>query len=125
MPTISTYLETFSPADSTVFDALLAPVQAFVENQDQQRTPHQNETFSYAAFFRLLAYYVVSEIPSIALFMTTYLKKGLLSPALKLPYVPEVRSMMPLSGFLPTSFGLCLPSYSPPSVSRLFRKSRC
>ncbi|MCP4455660.1 MAG: IS4 family transposase, partial [Planctomycetes bacterium] len=72
-----------------MFDALLAPVQAFVENQDQQRTPHQNETFSSAAFFRLLAYYVVSEIPSIALFITTYLKKGLLSPALKLPYVPR------------------------------------
>lgn len=81
--------DTFSPPDSTVFDALLAPIQAFVENQDQQRTPHHNETFSYAAFFRLLAYYVVSDIPSIALFITTSLKKGLLSPALKLPYVPR------------------------------------
>jgi hypothetical protein len=86
MPTPSDKLST---ADMTVFDALLAPVQAFIETQDQQRTPHHNETFSYAAFFRLLAYYVVSDIPSIALFIATHLQKGLLSPALKLPYVPR------------------------------------
>ena len=89
MSTIHTHSETLSPTDNTVFDALLAPVQAFVDQQEQHRTPHHNETFSYAAFFRLLAYYVVSDIPSIALFITTYLKKGLLSPTLKLPYVPR------------------------------------
>ena len=84
-----TYSDQFSSTDMTVFEALLAPVMAFVEAQDQQRTPHHNETFSYATFFRLLAYYVVSGIPSIALFLTTYLKKDLLSPRLKLPYVPR------------------------------------
>ena len=84
-----TYSDQFSTTDMTVFDAMIAPVLAFVEDQDQQRTPHHNETFSYAAFFRLLAYYVVSGIPSIALFLTTYLQQGLLSPRLKLSYVPR------------------------------------
>lgn len=67
----------------TVFDTLLEPVQAFVEQQEQERTHHHNETFRYLEFFRLLVYYVVSDIPSIALLLKTYLKKGLVSSALK------------------------------------------
>ena len=83
--------ETMTPnpqSDPTVFDALLDPVQAYVEQQDRQCPLHHNETYSYGEFFRLLAFYFVSDIPSIALLIKTYLKKGLLSPALKLRYVP-------------------------------------
>jgi hypothetical protein len=75
--------------DPTVFDALLAPVQAHVEQQNQQRKLHHNETFSYAEFFRLLAYYFVSDIASIALLLDTYLRKHLLPTALNLRYVPR------------------------------------
>jgi hypothetical protein len=50
---------------------------------------HHNETFSYAEFFRLLAYYFVSDIASIALLLDTYLRKRLLPAALKLRYVPR------------------------------------
>ena len=67
--------------DPTVFDALLSPIQAHVEQQDQQRTLHHNETFSYAEFFRLLAYYFVSDIASIALLLDTYLRKQLVPAA--------------------------------------------
>jgi len=73
--------------DPTVFDALLEPILAYVKKQDEQRSQHHNETYSYVEFFRLLAFYFVSDIPSIALLIKTYLKKGLLSPALKLKYV--------------------------------------
>ena len=85
-------IETMTPnsqPDPTVFDTLLEPVHAYVAQQDRQRTLHHNETYSYVEFFRLLAFYVVSDIPSIALLIKTYLKKGLLSPALKLRYVPR------------------------------------
>jgi hypothetical protein len=75
--------------DPTVFDTLLEPVQAYVEQQNQQRTLHHNETYSYGEFFRLLVFYFVSDIPSIALLIKTYLKKNLVSPALKLRYVPR------------------------------------
>jgi len=75
--------------DPTVFDALLDPVHAYVDQQNHQRTPHHNETFSYADFFRLLAFYVVSDIASIALLLDTHLKKRLLPPALNLRYVPR------------------------------------
>ena len=75
--------------DSTVFDTLLEPVQAYVDQQNQQRMLHHNETYSYEDFFRLLAFYFVSDIPSIALLIKTYLKKNLVSPALKLRYVPR------------------------------------
>ena len=77
------------PSDPTVFDALLAPVQDHVEQQNQQRKLHHNETFSYAEFFRLLAYYFVSDIASIALLLDTYLQKRLLPAALNLRYVPR------------------------------------
>ncbi|MCP4398186.1 MAG: IS4 family transposase [bacterium] len=73
----------------TVFDTLLEPVQAFVEQQEHERTRHHNETFRYLEFFRLLVYYVVSDIPSIAILLKTYLKKGLVSPALQLRHVPR------------------------------------
>lgn len=75
--------------DPTVFDALLSPIQAYVEQQDQQRKLHHNETFSYAEFFRLLAYYFVSDIASIALLLDTHLRKQLVPAALKLRYVPR------------------------------------
>lgn len=75
--------------DPTVFETLLEPIQAYVEQQNEQRTLHHNETYSYRDFFRLLAFYFVSDIPSIALLLTTYLKKGLVSSALKLRYVPR------------------------------------
>lgn len=73
--------------DPTVFDTLLEPILAYVKQQDKQRSRHHNETYSYVEFFRVLAFYCVSDIPSIALLIKTYLKKGLLSPALKLRYV--------------------------------------
>ena len=67
-----------------VFDKLMEPVQAFIEKQNQALTPHYLEKFSYCEFFRLLIFYFVSNIPSIALLLNTHLKKGLLSPTLKL-----------------------------------------
>jgi hypothetical protein len=78
-----------SQYDPTVFDALLEPVCAYVDQQNQQRKLHHNETFSYAEFFRLLAFYFVSDIASIALLLDTYLRKRLLPPALKLRAVPR------------------------------------
>jgi Transposase DDE domain len=71
----------------SVFDKLMEPVQSCIEKQNQELTPHYLEKFSYYEFFRLLIFYYVSDIPSIALLLDTYLKKGLLSPALKLPKV--------------------------------------
>jgi hypothetical protein len=65
----------------------MEPVQSFIERQNQELTPHYLEKFSYYNFFRLLIFYYVSDIPSIALLLNTYLKKDLLSPALKLPKV--------------------------------------
>jgi len=83
-------ISSFNPQhDPTVFDALLAPVQAHVEQQNQQRKLHHNETFSYVEFFRLLAYYFVSDIASIALLLETYLRKRLLPAALHVRYVPR------------------------------------
>ena len=73
----------------TVFDTLLEPVQNFIEQQEGERTHHHNETFTYLAFFRLLTYYFLSGLPSIALFLNTYLKKGLLPTALQLQAVPR------------------------------------
>jgi len=73
----------------TVFDTLLAPVQTYVDQQEQERPRHHNETFTYQEFFRLLVYYVVSNMPSMSLLLTTYLPKGLVSPALKLRSVPH------------------------------------
>lgn len=99
--------ETMTPnpqSDPTVFDALLEPVQAYVEQQDRQRPLHHNETYSYVEFFRLLAFYFVSDIPSIALLIKTYLKKGLLSPALKLRYVPRSTFNDALERFSPDLF---------------------
>ncbi len=91
-------------SDPTVFDALLETVQAYVEQQDRQRPVHHNETYSYGEFFRLLAYYFVSDIPSIALLIKTYLKKGLLSSALKLRYVPRSTFNDALERFSPDLF---------------------
>jgi hypothetical protein len=71
----------------SVFDKLMEPVQPFIEKQNQELTPHYLEKFSYQEFFRLLIFYYVSDIPSIALLLDTYLKKGLLPPALKLSQV--------------------------------------
>jgi len=68
----------------SVFDKFMEPVQPIIEKQNQELTPHHLEKFSYQEFFRLLVFYFVSDIPSIALFINTYLKKDLLSPALKL-----------------------------------------
>jgi hypothetical protein len=80
----------FNPQhDPTVFDALLEPVQAYVDQQDHDRNHHHNETFSYGEFFRLLAFFFVSDIASIALLLDPYLKKRLVPPALKLRYVPR------------------------------------
>lgn len=73
----------------SVFDKVMEPVQLFIEKQNQELTPHQLEKFSYQEFFRLLVFYFVSDIPSIALLLNTYLKKDLLSPALKLQKVPR------------------------------------
>jgi len=73
----------------TVFDKLIEPIQPFIENQDQELTPHHREKFSCREFFRLLIFYFVSGIPSISLLINTYLKKQLLSPELKLFYVPR------------------------------------
>ena len=70
--------------DPTVFDALLEPVQAYVEQQNHSRTIHHNETYSYPEFFRLLAFFFVSHIPSIDLLLNTHLKKRLLPAALRL-----------------------------------------
>ncbi len=73
----------------TVFDTLLEPVQNVVEQQEGERTHHHNETFTYRAFFRLLIYYFLSGLPSIGLFLNTYLNKGLLPTALQLQVVPR------------------------------------
>jgi len=67
-----------------VFDKLMEPVQSFIERQNQELPSHYLEKFSYQEFFRLLIFYFVSNIPSIALLLNTHLKKDLLSPALKL-----------------------------------------
>jgi len=74
---------------SSVFDKLMEPVQSFIEKQNQELTPHYREKFSYQEFSRLLIFYFVSDIPSIALLLNTYLKKDLLSPELKLSKVPR------------------------------------
>jgi hypothetical protein len=71
----------------SVFDKLMEPVQSFIEKQNQELNHHYLEKFSYKEFFRLLIFYYVSNIPSIALLLDTYLEKGLLSPALKLSKV--------------------------------------
>jgi hypothetical protein len=67
-----------------VFDKLMEPVQSFIERQNQELPSHYLEKFSYQEFSRLLIFYFVSNIPSIALLLNTHLKKDLLSPALKL-----------------------------------------
>jgi hypothetical protein len=85
MPTSSAPSPFLCP--STVFETLLEPVHHFVEQQEHERDHHQNETFTYLAFFRLLTYYFVSDIPSIALLINTYLKKALLPSVLRLHYV--------------------------------------
>lgn len=71
----------------SVLYKLMEPVQPFIEKQNQELTPHYLQKFSYQEFFRLLIFYYVSDIPSIALLLDTYLKKGLLPPALKLSQV--------------------------------------
>jgi hypothetical protein len=68
----------------SVFDKLMEPVQSFIERQNQELPSHYLEKFSFQEFSRLLIFYFVSNIPSIALLLNTHLKKGLLSPDLKL-----------------------------------------
>jgi len=88
----------------TVFDTLLEPVRNYVEQQEQERSHHHNETFTYLAFFRLLAYYYVSGIQSIALLINTYLKKGLLDSSLNLSYVPRTTFNEGFERFSPDMF---------------------
>jgi hypothetical protein len=64
----------------SVFDKLMEPVQSFIERQNQELPSHYLEKFSYQEFSRLLIFYFVSNIPSIALLLNTHLKKDLLSP---------------------------------------------
>lgn len=73
----------------SVFDKLMEPVQSFIEKQNQELPSHHLEKFPYQEFLRLLIFYFVSDIPSIALLLNTYLKKDLLPPALKLRKVPR------------------------------------
>jgi hypothetical protein len=73
----------------SVFDKLMEPVQSFIEKQNQELTSHYLEKFLYHEFFRILIFYFVSDIPSIALLINTYLKKDLIPPALKLKKVPR------------------------------------
>jgi len=73
----------------SVFDKLMEPVQSFIEKQNQELTSHYLEKFLYQEFLRILIFYFVSDIPSIALLINTYLKKDLLPPALKLQKVPR------------------------------------
>ena len=72
----------------TVFDRLLEPAQPFVQEQAQTLTPHHNEEFSFEKFFRLLIYYFVSPFRSINLLIGLLEKKGVISPALNIEYVP-------------------------------------
>lgn len=95
---------TIAQPDVTVFDRMLSPIQAYIEQQGQQRPPHHNETFSYPEFFRLLAFYFVSEISSIALLLNTSLKKGLLSPTLKRRFVPRSTFKDAFERFSPALF---------------------
>jgi hypothetical protein len=73
----------------SVFDKLMEPVQTFIEKQNQELPSHYLEKFFYDEFSRLLIFYFVSDIPSIALLIDNYLKKDLLAPALKLRKVPR------------------------------------
>jgi len=41
----------------TVFDALLAPVMPILQNIEQQRRKHGNETFRWLDFVRILVFY--------------------------------------------------------------------
>jgi hypothetical protein len=72
-----------------VFDKLMEPVQSFIEKQNQELPSHYLEKFTYQEFSRILIFYFVSDIPSIALLINNYLKKDLLPPALKLQKVPR------------------------------------
>lgn len=71
----------------TVFDKFLEPAQPFVEEQNQNLTPHHNEKFSFKKFFRLLIYFFVSEYKSISL-LIDMLQKALIPPELNLGEVP-------------------------------------
>ncbi len=78
-----------SSVNPTVFEKLLEPVTAYITDQEQARSPHHNETFTYLEFFRMLVYYVVSDISSIALLLNTHLRKGLVPVELGLRFVPR------------------------------------
>jgi putative transposase len=96
---MSTYLP--SP---TVFDRLLEPIHDVIAQQEQQRFHHHNEKFTYTEFVRLLLYYALSNIDSIALFLNSYLNNGLLSPQLKLSKVPRTTVNEAFERFAPALF---------------------
>jgi hypothetical protein len=72
----------------SVFNKLLQPALEKVIEQGKQLPRHHNQTFDYVAFFRLLIFYLTSDIKSLRLFIETILNKGLLSPGLNLCPVP-------------------------------------
>ena len=71
----------------SVFNKLLEPALEKVNEQAQKLPYHHNQTYDYLAFFRSLIYFFTTDIPSLNLFINTYLKKGLLPPALGLQVV--------------------------------------
>jgi len=72
---------------STVFDKLLSPIQEKVEQESERLSFHPREKLNFANFFRLLAFYFVSDIPSLSLLVNTYIQNELVSGELKLPKV--------------------------------------
>ncbi|MDH3771095.1 MAG: IS4 family transposase [Nitrospirota bacterium] len=72
----------------TIFDKLLEPVHAVVEDQAQQLPPTRRQTYPYPMFFRTLICYFASGLPSLKLFISTRLNQGLLPDTLNLTPVP-------------------------------------
>ena len=69
---------------ASVFQKLLEPVEAFVQEQNHHLPKPRNQKYEYEDFFRLLMYYFVSGTRSLKLLIQARLNTGLLAPELGL-----------------------------------------
>lgn len=81
-------ISTPSQLSANVFEQLISPIDAFVQQQNADYFHHHNEKLSYAAFFRLLMYYFSTQGESFKVFINTELNRGLVPSNLNLQVTP-------------------------------------
>jgi hypothetical protein len=93
-----------TPLPATVFKKLLAPLEDFIQAQNQALPKHPNQKYTYLDFFRLMVYFYVSGSGSLKLLVQTRLNLGLLPESLGLRSVPYSTCQDAFEHFSPDLF---------------------